>query len=124
MPKILLIDDEEAVLNMLETFFQREGFDVLVASDGDIGLAINRATHVDIVVTDILMPQKEGFETIREFRKEFPRIKIIAISGGGRNNADTYLEFAKTFGADRAFSKPLDLAKLREAVEGLLAVHN
>lgn len=124
MPKILLIDDEEAVLNMLETFFQREGFDVLVASDGDKGLAINRATHVDIVVTDILMPHKEGFETIREFRKEFPRIKIIAISGGGRNNADTYLEFAKTFGADRAFSKPLDLAKLREAVEGLLAVHN
>ena len=120
MPRILLIDDEESVLKMLETFFNREGFDVEVASDGDIGLAINRKSPVDIIVTDILMPYKEGFETIREIRQESPDIKIIAITGGGRNNADTYLDFAKAFGADRTFAKPLDLSVLREAVEELL----
>lgn len=120
LPKILLIDDEESVLKMLETFFKREGFDVVVAIDGDKGLAINRQSQVDIIVTDILMPNKEGFETIREFRRDFPEVKIVAISGGGLNNADTYLEFAKAFGADRTFSKPLDLCVLKDAVEELL----
>ena len=120
MPRILLIDDEESILKMLEIFFKREGFDVEVATDGGKGLAINCKSRVDIVVTDILMPHKEGFETIREFRQEFPDVKIIAISGGGRNGADTYLEFAKTFGADKTFAKPLVLSVLREAVEELL----
>ena len=124
MSKILLIDDEAVVLDMLETFFKREGFDVAVASDGDEGLALNRESPVDLVVTDILMPHKEGFETIRELKQEFPDVKIVAISGGGRNNADTYLEFAKTFGADRTFSKPLELSELKAVVEGLLAPHN
>lgn len=120
MPRILLIDDEESVLKMLETCFLREGFDVAGALDGAEGLAIHRASPVDIVVTDILMPHKEGFETIREFRHEFPDVKIIAISGGGRNDPVTYLEFAKAFGADRTFTKPLKLAELIGAVEELL----
>ena len=105
---------------MLETCFLREGFDVAVALDGAEGLAIHRASPVDIVVTDILMPHKEGFETIREFRQEFPEVKIIAISGGGRNDPATYLDFAKAFGADRVFTKPLNLAELIGAVEELL----
>ncbi len=120
MPRILLIDDEESILKLFETFFNREGFDVEVASDGDIGLAINRKSKVDIVVTDILMPHKEGFETIREIREESPDVKIIAITGGGRNDAGTYLDFARAFGADRTFAKPVDLVVLREAVEELL----
>ena len=122
MRRILLIDDEESVLKMLKTFFERQGFDVEVATDGGIGLAINLKSRVDIVVTDILMPHKEGFETIREFRLEFPDVKIIAISGGGRNGADTYLEFAKSFGADKTFAKPFDLSELRDAVDELLCL--
>ncbi|MCH8204372.1 MAG: response regulator [Candidatus Hydrogenedentes bacterium] len=122
MRRILLIDDEESVLKMLKTFFERQGFDVEVATDGGIGLAINLKSRVDIVVTDILMPHKEGFETIREFRLEFPDVKIIAISGGGRNGADTYLEFAKSFGADKTFAKPFDLSELRDAVDELLGL--
>lgn len=120
MPRILLIDDEESVLRMLETCFLREGFDVEVALDGDEGLAIHRASAVDIVVTDILMPHKEGFETIREFKTEFPDVKIVAISGGGRNDPATYLDFAKAFGADKTFSKPFDLCKLKEGIRELL----
>ena len=122
MPRILVIDDEESVLKLLETFFEREGFDVEVATDGAIGLAINLVSQVDIVVTDILMPHKEGFETIQEFRQKFPHVKIIAISGGGKNGPETYLEFAKVFGADKTFAKPLDLSELREAVEELLSL--
>ena len=122
MRRILLSDDEESVLKMLKPFFERQGFDVEVATDGGIGLAINLKSRVDIVVTDILMPHKEGFETIREFRLEFPDVKIIAISGGGRNGADTYLEFAKSFGADKTFAKPFDLSELRDAVDELLGL--
>ena len=89
MPRILLIDDEESVLKMLETCFLREGFDVAGALDGAEGLAIHRASPVDIVVTDILTPHKEGFEIIREFRQGYPEVKIIAVSGGGRNDPVT-----------------------------------
>lgn len=66
------------------------------------------------------MPGKEGFETIREMRRMTPTVKIIAISGGGRNEPQTYLRFATTFGADRAFAKPLDLGQLLTAINELL----
>ncbi len=118
--RILLIDDEESVLEMLERYFSREGFDVAGALEGAEGLAIHRSSPVAIVVTDILMPHKEGFEIMREFRQEYPEVKIDAISGGGRNDPATYLDFAKAFGADRVFTKPLNLTKLIGAVEELL----
>ena len=120
MRRILLIDDEESVLKMLKTFFERQGFDVEVATDGGIGLAINLKSRVDLVVTDILMPHKEGFETIREFRLEFPDVKIIAISGGGRTGTTDYLELAKEFGARHVLKKPFGRQELLDAVQETL----
>lgn len=122
--RILVIDDEPTVLEMLRTFLERRGFDVVAAPHGDAGLQAHASQAVDLVVTDILMPQKEGFETIREFRKKYPDVKIVAISGGGRNDPHTYLKFAKTFGAHRTFAKPLDLDALVESINELLSEPN
>lgn len=120
-PRILIIDDEPTVLEMLRTFLERRGFEVAAAVDGAEGLEAHRDTPVDLVVTDILMPQKEGFETIREFRQQYPDVKIVAISGGGRNEPHTYLKFAKSFGAHRTFPKPLDLDALLVSINELLS---
>lgn len=120
MARILIIDDEPVIIQMLQRFLERNGFEVTAASDGAAGLDLQRRTPSDLVITDILMPGKEGFETIRELRRMSPTIKIVAISGGGRNEPQTYLRFATTFGADRAFAKPLDLGQLLTAVTELL----
>lgn len=120
MARILIIDDEPVIVQMLQRFLERNGFEVTSASDGAAGLDMQRRTPADLVITDILMPGKEGFETIREMRRLNPGIKLIAISGGGRNEPQIYLRFATTFGADRAFAKPLDLGQLLTAVTELL----
>lgn len=104
----------------LRRYLERHGFEVAVASDGDEGIEIHRANPADLVVTDILMPGKEGFETIKGLREITPELRIVAISGGGRNEPHTYLRFAQRFGADRAFSKPLDLSVLVSSIRELL----
>lgn len=124
MARILIIDDEPVIVQMLQRFFERNGFEVLSAGDGSAGLDLQRRTPADVVITDILMPGKEGFETIREMRRMNPGIKIVAISGGGRNEPQTYLRFATTFGADRAFAKPLDLGQLLTSINELLSGPN
>lgn len=120
VPRILVVDDHEQVLKLLEAVFLRAGFDVMAAPDGDEALELQRANPADVVVTDILMPKKEGYETIRDLRRDFPNLKIIAMSGGGRNTPDQYLDFAMSFGADAVFSKPIDMDSLLETVEQLL----
>ena len=69
---------------------------------------------------DIIMPEKEGYETIMEFRRDLPETKIIAISGGGRLGPDQYLKLASTMGADFIFEKPLPMAQLRDAIDDLV----
>jgi YesN/AraC family two-component response regulator len=92
----------------------------LEAANGKIGMHLQRENLVDLVITDLSMPEKDGIETIRELRRDFPDVKIIAISGGGRAGADGYLSVAKTIGANRTLSKPFDLKKLLDAVAELI----
>jgi len=120
MKRILVIDDDSQMREMLRKVLERAGYDVEDAADGKIGTKIHRQEPVDLVVTDLIMPEKEGIETIREFRRDFPQLKIIAISGGGRIGANGYLSVAKTMGAHRIFSKPFDLKKFAETVKELL----
>ncbi len=124
MSRILVIDDEAVVTQTLRRYLERHGFEVAVASNGDEGIEVHRLNPVDLVVTDILMPGKEGFETIRTLREMTPDIRIVAISGGGRNEPHTYLKFAQRFGADRAFSKPLDMSVLVSSIRELLGEPN
>ena len=85
---------------------ERAGYEIDLASNGEEGLRLFRKTPADLVITDIIMPEKEGLETIREMKKMKPELKIIAMSGGGKISADNYLETAKIFGASRLIEKP------------------
>ena len=120
MPRILVIDDDVHVLDMLYESLTCEGYDVLRASNGEKGLKIFRREPVDLIITDLFMPEKEGIETIIELRQDFPDVKIIAISGGGRIGTKDYLQMAKIFGVQRTFTKPVARDQLLEAIRELI----
>ena len=120
MARILVIDDDEQVLDMLYESLTREGYDVLRASNGEEGLRLYRKEPVDLIITDLFMPEKEGIETIIELRQDFPDVKIIAISGGGRIGTKDYLQMAKIFGVQRTFTKPVAREQLLDAIRVLI----
>ena len=121
MKRILIIDDDYLVRDMMERLMRKACYDVETAEDGSRALRLHRDNPVDLVITDIIMPEKEGLETITEFRQSSSGVKIIAISGGGRIGPAGYLKMAKMLGADRTFAKPVDTAQLLSTVEELLA---
>ncbi len=106
MPSILIIDVEEQVRRMLGEMFRRAGYDVRAACDGREGCAMCRAQRPDLVITDLIMPDQEGIETIIALRKDYPDLKILAISGGGKSDPEDYLDLAQSLGADRTLAKP------------------
>lgn len=120
MPRILIIEDDQEVRQLLKMLLERAGYTVAEAEDGQEGIHRFRTTPSDLVITDLIMPHKEGLETIVDMRNEFPDLKIIAISGGARSNADNYLRTAKLCGAERIFAKPFDNQELLDAVAELL----
>ena len=120
MKRILVIDDDDQVRQMLKQMLEREGYEVIDAADGKEGIRLYRNEPTDLIITDIIMPEKEGLETIRELKQDFPDIKIIAISGGGRLDPGNYLEIARKWGVGRTFAKPFDRTELLEAIQQLL----
>lgn len=120
MARVLVVDDEEIIRQMLRRGLQQAGHDVDEAADGNEALRLQRENPADVIVTDIIMPEKEGMELILLLKREFPDTKIIAISGGGRIGAQGYLELAQRFGAARVFGKPFELAELTDAIDELL----
>lgn len=121
MTDILIIDDEPQIRDMLRLIFEHEGYDVIDAPDGRIALKLQQENPTKLVITDIVMPEKEGLETIRELRKNYPEVKIIAMSGGGFIEPQRYLNLAAKFGAERIFTKPIELEELLMAVKELSA---
>ena len=130
MTSILVIDDEEAMRNVLIEILEREDFDVRVASNGDEGLAALRDESADLVITDIIMPGKNGVETVHDIRTEFPDTRIIVISGGGNVTpmeyepsaikTAAYLASASAAGADVTLAKPFERKELMDAVHELV----
>lgn len=120
MARILIIDDDVQTLNMLRQMLEREGYEVMDAPDGKEGLKRYRENPTDLIITDLIMPEKEGIETIRELRRDFPDIKIIAMSGGGRVVPGDYLHMARMLGAQHTFAKPIEREELLAAVRELL----
>ncbi len=118
--QILIIDDEPQIRSLLTLILEREGFNVIVASDGKEGIKLFQEEKPDIVITDLIMPGKEGIETIRELKKENPILPIIAMSGGGRNAPDSYLQMAKLLGANAVFEKPFEKEVFLNAVKKFL----
>ena len=117
--RVLIIDDDEQMRLLLRQIMEWRGYDVLEAENGKVGLKVQRDTPADLIVTDLIMPEQEGLETIRVIKSEFDGVKIIAISGGGRIGPDAYLPAARELGADKVFSKPFDIGELVTAIEEL-----
>lgn len=120
MAQILIIDDEPQIRSMLRQMLEREGYSVLDAANGREALRHLAQNPVDLVITDLIMPDMEGIETIRNLKQAHPGIDIIAISGGGRIGPDTYLELARKLGARFTFTKPIGRSELVTAVRSIL----
>ncbi len=122
MKHILIIDDEGQIRKAMKEILEKEGYGVTVAANGREGVELFKKRPVDLIITDIIMPEKAGLETIAEIKKENTQVKIIAISGGGRVSSKDYLVWAEKMGASRTFAKPIDFGELLKAVAALLAV--
>lgn len=117
---ILIIDDDDQFRTMLRKLIERSGYEVIDASSGKEGIKLYRENPADLIITDLIMPDKDGIETIQELKQIFPDVKIIAISGGGRLGANDYLNVAQILGAKRTMTKPINLPELLNAIEELL----
>lgn len=116
-PMVCVIDDDEQVRATLAEILRRSGYAVALACDGEVGLDIVEQSGAAIVVTDIVMPNREGIETIREIKRRFPNVRILALSGGGSKASPTdFLELAYAFGADDVLAKPFRMAELLHKV--------
>ncbi len=120
MKRILLIDDNAAVRSLLRTFLERSGFEVAEAAEGDAGIQLYRHWPADLVLCDLFMPGKDGLEAIRQFLREFPGVKVIAMSGGGFGGNLDLLPVAKMLGAVELLYKPFDGETVLEAIRRAL----
>jgi DNA-binding response OmpR family regulator len=116
MAKILVIDDEDRLRRMVRRILVGAGHDVIEAADGGEGMQRFASENPDVVISDILMPQKEGIETIKELRRQSATVWIVAMSGGGTSHNMMFLDFAKALGADAALAKPFRAEALLAAV--------
>ena len=122
MQSILVIDDDKLMRLALAKILISAGYNVVQASDGDEGLGFHRAQNFDLIITDLIMPDKEGIQIIRELRKENNKVRIIAMSAGGRGGATDYLKWARLMGAKKCLSKPIRREELLAAVTEVLAL--
>ena len=122
MARILVIDDEADSRALVREALESDGHEVIPANDGAQGLALQRQRPADLVITDIFMPVADGIETIHDLKKDFPQVKVIAMSGGGRASSrlESVLTTASALGIDAFLRKPFDLGTLIESVRRIL----
>lgn len=121
MAKILVVDDEKQIRDILTQFLQRAGHEVELAEDGVVALQKYRESAADLIITDLMMANKNGLELIQEINREFGEVKVIAISGGVPSSpSDYYLSVAKLMGASRIIDKPFTKDELLSAVNLVL----
>ena len=118
--KILVIDDDDVIRLTIESALKKRGFEIITAENGNVGLELFKKERPRIVITDMLMPNKEGLETIIEIRALKTNTKIIAMSGGGSTQNMTFLQLAEKVGADQLLSKPVKPDQLLAVIESLL----
>lgn len=117
--RVLVVDDNKDMRESTRYLLQLIGFDAETAGDGHQAVDIHRARPVDIVLTDIFMPGKDGIETIEAFRAQWPAVKIVAMSAGGEVATRDYLSVAPDIGADAILRKPFTLESLEQVLEAL-----
>ena len=121
MPSILLIEDDDLFRETVALALAESGYTIMQARDGDEGTRLLRVEPADLVITDIVMPNKEGLATVMELRRDHPTLGIIAMSGGLAHDAPLYLKLAGNFGANRTLRKPFELTELLTAIKEVLA---
>lgn len=123
MPSVLVVDDQDPVRQLIRETLEQAGYEVEEARDGKEGLDRYRARSTDLVLMDILMPNQDGLEALMTFRREFPHIRVIAMTGGSDTiGVLNFLDVAKMLGARRTLHKPFDLKVLLDTVAAELAV--
>src|SRR5258708_35983489 len=121
MAQVLIIDDDPSIRRLLRGIVEPKGHMVVEADSGRSGIEAFKTLPIDLVLTDIVMPDMDGNQTIIELRRLNPRTRIIAISGGGRARNLTPLQLAKQFGADRILEKPFRRADVQRTIDEVLA---
>lgn len=121
MSRILVIDDNTSMREAVCEMLQQAGYETVPVENGRFAAQIHRSEPVDLIITDLFMPDTDGLEIIYQFRHEFPDVKIIAVSGGGSRGLVELLSVAKKMGAQRAIMKPFAWEDLLGAVQELLA---
>lgn len=120
MPKVLVIEDDDSFRNVLVQMLAKAGYDVRQAGDGNQALTVCAQFGPDLVLTDIIMPDKEGLETIQELLEIKPGMKIIAMSGGGKFGPNSYLPLAEKLGAKATLQKPFMREELLNTITTVL----
>jgi len=119
--KILVVDDEKELLKAFKIQLEQNGYEVLTAGDGVEGLNVAEKENPDLVITDVIMPEKDGAEFIFDLQRRFPRIKLIVMSGGGDYSAQVYLKPVTLYSKVKyAFEKPIDMDEMLKAIKKLL----
>lgn len=122
MTIIMVVDDEKQTRMMLRQMLERADYEVMEAENGYEAIRMFRENPADLIIMDIIMPKKEGIETIMEMKNEFPSVKIIAMSGGGRIHPDSYLKIAGRLGALKTLSKPIHREVLLDSIHEILGL--
>ena len=120
MARILIIDDDPWVIKIFQQILEAEGHEVSTAANGQEGLDQFRQSSVDLVITDMVMPVKDGLKLIMELSRELPKVPVIAISGGGVIEAERYLTLAESIGTIKTLTKPVTRQDLLAAVNDAL----
>jgi DNA-binding response OmpR family regulator len=120
MAKILIVEDDADFSEMLQYKLRELGHEVFVLENGVAAVESAKRLGAELVLTDLIMPEKEGLELILELRRELPSLPIIATSGGGRTRNTDYLRAATHFGATQALRKPFSDEELQEAIKAAL----
>ena len=122
MARILVVDDEAELRTLLRKILSRRGHEVIEAENGAMAISmIDQGEELDMLITDIFMPDTDGIEVLRHLRTGFPGLKIVVMSGGGNRVSRGYLPAAIALGADHTIEKPFDAATVGEEIESLFS---
>jgi len=120
MARIIVIDDQEPIRRVVRRALEKEGHEVLEASDGEIGEQLLERSPADVVITDIFMPGQDGIVTLRQIRKRFPAVKVIVISGGDSSGMLDLRQDAELLGAVKSLQKPFSAREIMDDVRDVL----
>ncbi len=123
MATILVIDDVPEMRSYLQEILERAGYSVTTAANGNEGIRLYKQNPTDIVITDLLMPEKDGVEMVLDLRKDYPEVKIIVVTGGGNIHGMDLLDLIDFLPVDYSCTKPIDKKKLLMAIDTLLYSH-